>query len=79
MSEMEKTGMIEQGVTPPEDETKCASEDQLEEHVCKRLADQAFIDKTAKACCGQHKCGGITRSDFDEALKAFRDGGCCGN
>jgi hypothetical protein len=64
MDEMVKTGAIEQGVTPPEDETKCASADQLEEHVCKRLADKA-------ACC--------CRSDNAEALKAFRDGGCCRN
>ena len=41
VKEMEKNGMISLDNTPPEDETKCASEDQLEEHACKRFSDCA--------------------------------------
>lgn len=65
VKEMEKNGMISLDNTPPEDETKCASEDQLEEHACKRFSDCA--------------CQAKARSESDEALKAFREGGCCGN
>lgn len=39
---MEKKGVIEKGVTPPEDDTKTASTDgELAEHVTRRLADAA--------------------------------------
>ena len=65
VTEMEKNGMISLENTPPEDDTKCASEDQLEEHLCKRLSECA--------------CQAKARSESDEALKAFLDGGCCGN
>lgn len=39
---MEKRGVIEEGVTPPEDDTKSASTDtDLSDHVTRRLADAA--------------------------------------
>lgn len=87
VKEMEKNGMISLDNTPPEDETKCASEDQLEEHACKRFSDCACQAKaksewealTGRVFDGQAQASGITKADVDAALKAFRDGGCCGN
>ena len=38
---MDKRGMISLEDTPAEGDTKCASEEALEEHVTKRLAEQA--------------------------------------
>ena len=59
--DMEKTGEIKQGVTPPEDTgEKVASEEQLEDHLTKRAAETAEKQMSSQAppagCGGKCRC-----------------------
>lgn len=55
---MTKKGVVEYGITPPQDEASKTAEDTTSKEALQTLADspQSRIAMTAKRCCGGCQC-----------------------